>query len=143
MNYLQYAFYAINIYLEKVIEDFCWGNTRARQSGNLATCANLVCRRHWFCKRLIRRYLPFSPACNRAFSRSRHSLVYFLQNSWPATLANNPGTKSISAQKPPCHFWQVVPPFRIIDGVEYANFYYVNFTVLSKCGCEFETDQDL
>jgi hypothetical protein len=26
MNYLQYAFYAINIYLEKVMEDFRWGN---------------------------------------------------------------------------------------------------------------------
>jgi hypothetical protein len=35
MNYLQYAFYAINIYLlEKVMEDFRWGNTRARQSGH-------------------------------------------------------------------------------------------------------------
>jgi hypothetical protein len=25
MNYLHYAFYTINIYLEKVIEDFRWG----------------------------------------------------------------------------------------------------------------------
>src|SRR4029077_9783954 len=43
MNYLQYAFYAINIYLEKVIEDFRWGNTRARQSGNLAARAQIWC----------------------------------------------------------------------------------------------------
>jgi hypothetical protein len=34
MDYLQYAFYANNIYLEKVMEDFRWGNTHARQSGN-------------------------------------------------------------------------------------------------------------
>jgi hypothetical protein len=40
-EYLQYAFYAINIYLEKVIEDFHWGNTRARQSGNLAARAQI------------------------------------------------------------------------------------------------------
>jgi hypothetical protein len=40
MNYLQYAFYAINIYLlEKVMEDFCWRNTRACQSGNPAARA--------------------------------------------------------------------------------------------------------
>jgi hypothetical protein len=41
MNYLQHAFYAINIYLEKVIEDFCWGNTRARQSDNPAARAQI------------------------------------------------------------------------------------------------------
>jgi hypothetical protein len=41
MNYLQYAFYATNIYLEKVMEDFCWGNTRARQSGSLAARAQI------------------------------------------------------------------------------------------------------
>jgi hypothetical protein len=42
MNYLQYAFYAINnIYLEKGMEDFCWGNTRARQSGNPAARAQV------------------------------------------------------------------------------------------------------
>jgi hypothetical protein len=41
MKYLQYTFYAINIYLEKVIEDFCEGNTRARQSGNLAARAQI------------------------------------------------------------------------------------------------------
>jgi hypothetical protein len=43
MNCLQYAFYAINIYLEKMIEDFRWGNTRARQSGNLAARAQIQC----------------------------------------------------------------------------------------------------
>jgi hypothetical protein len=53
MNYLQYAFYAINIYLEKVIEDFRWGNTLARQSGNLAARAQIWCvGDNWFCKRL-------------------------------------------------------------------------------------------
>jgi hypothetical protein len=41
MNYLQYAFYVINIYLEKVMEDFRRGNTRARQSGNLAVRAQI------------------------------------------------------------------------------------------------------
>jgi hypothetical protein len=41
MNYLQYAFYAINIYLEKVMGDFRWGNTRARQSGNPAVRAQI------------------------------------------------------------------------------------------------------
>jgi hypothetical protein len=41
MKYLQYTFYAINIYLEKVIEDFCEGNTRARQSGNPAARAQI------------------------------------------------------------------------------------------------------
>jgi hypothetical protein len=41
MNYLQYAFYAINIYLEKVIEDFRWRNTRARQSGGPAARAQI------------------------------------------------------------------------------------------------------
>jgi hypothetical protein len=43
MNYLQYAFYAINIYLGKVMEDFRWGNTCARQSGNLAARAPIYC----------------------------------------------------------------------------------------------------
>jgi hypothetical protein len=40
-NYLQYTFYPINIYLEKVMEDFCWGNTRACQSGNPAARAQI------------------------------------------------------------------------------------------------------
>jgi hypothetical protein len=47
MNYLQYAFYVINIYLEKVMEDF--RSVRV----NLAIwprARKLVCQRHWLCK---------------------------------------------------------------------------------------------
>jgi hypothetical protein len=45
MNYLQYAFYAINIYLEKVIEDFRWGNTCAhyRRAWNRKDKLNSAC----------------------------------------------------------------------------------------------------
>jgi hypothetical protein len=89
MKYLQYTFYAINIYLEKVIEDFCEGNTRARQSGNPAARANLVCRRHWFCKRL---YAPHPSARTEPNGRSG------LQLSWCLNQASRSETRCRTCQ---------------------------------------------